>query len=132
MFLSSTARMHQYYSAWLQEDQSCVARWLLTSVAYGRTSNHMPPRPTDPERWLAWNQDRKWPVVSFLELSCPFTSPACPKGWHGELPWFDRLYHSSFRFGATLTVAERAEKGPRSERDMRAIKRSRANESCPE
>ncbi len=114
MFLSSTARMHQYYSACLQQEYSCVARWFLTCVSYGRTSDYMPPRPTDPHRWLAWNSARKWPIVSIFELPCPFSGQHCPAGWHARLPWFDRFYDSYFSYGVY------------SARDVRAIQRSRA------
>lgn len=103
MFLSDSARLSVYYSALRQDAEwsdARVAYWFVANVAFGRYSGQFDTLPADPTDWPDWDKKRKWPIVSFLELSCPFDGPRCPEGWHHGLPWFSRFSRSRFTFGS--------------------------------
>lgn len=124
MFLSDAARMQQYYRAWFQQDTSPVARWFLLNAAFGRM-NGLPPEPRiNTPAWSAWNQARRWPLLSFLEMNCPYHGCVfLPFLWHRDLPWFDRPENPEFRFAARPNTLGHA--APPASDDPRPVRRRR-------
>lgn len=93
MFTSNASRMLQYYSAERQSGTSNVAHWYVRNVAFGRLTNQMGPAPEPARQWLDWHKARKWPIVGFWEVVCPFRFGASldarlPEGWCHTHPWF--------------------------------------------
>lgn len=104
MFLSDSARLSVYYSALRQKTEwsdQRVTNWYVVNADFGRFFDQVVAQPANPTDWADWNKKRKWPIVNFLELSCPFEGPYCPEGWHHGLPWFQRRSHARFTFGST-------------------------------
>ena len=104
MFLSDSARLSVYYSALRQKTEwsdSRIPDFFVDSVSFGRHIDQVPAIPANPAHWADWTKKRKWPIVNFLEISFPFSSPKCPEGWNYGQPWFQRRSFSEFTFGST-------------------------------
>jgi hypothetical protein len=95
MFTSNASRLHMYYAATHHaEKHDCnVAMWMLHSIESGLCLD---------KKLLAPGETTRWPIVSIMEITCPFAGSRCPRGWHFELAWFQKT--GVFVFGCASSV----------------------------